>query len=277
MATSVSSENVGQSEPNNPPPREPLLKRTRRHVPTGVWYTLAALGFALLVVGIQLALYTHRREPRDSRAIVERELRMNTLEPGERVVRSVPVFRRASEDYFRQTRGVLVLTDRRLIYLGAAPRDFTGASDVPPTFDQHVFRIDTLINVKGTFTLLGVARALKIESPDEDLQLGIPSGQWQRAQLLRTAWATRQAKLADIGVWAQKVRESRTHLGKILDEYRRQPVYHVVRPGDAVSSIASWYEVAPDKIRELNGIVGNKIKVGQRLLIRPGGTPATKS
>ena len=246
-------------------------------MPTGVWYTLAALGFALLVVGVQLALYTHRREPRDSRAIVERELRMNTLEPGERVVRTVPVFRRASEDYFRQTRGLLVLTDRRLIYLGAAPRDFTGASDVPPTFDQHVFRIDTLVTVGGTFTFLGFARALKIESPDEELQLGIPSGQWQKAQLLRTAWAGRHKKLQAIGVWAAKVRESRAHLGKILEEYRRQPVYHVVRPGDAVSSIASWYETSEDSIRQLNGIVGNKIKVGQRLLIRQGAAQPAKS
>jgi hypothetical protein len=277
MATSVSSDGVGQSEPNKSPPQEPLLKRTRRPVPVGVWYTLAALGFAFLVVGVQLAFYTHRREPRDSRAIVERELRMNTLEPGERVIRSVPVFRRASEDYFRQTRGVLVLTDRRLVYLGAAPRDFTGESDVPPTFDQRIFRIDTLVTVDGTFTLLGFARALKIESPDEELQLGIPSGEWQRAQLLRTAWAGRHKKLEGIGVWAKKVRESRAHLGKILDEYRRQPVYHVVRPGDAVSSIASWYEIPADKIREQNGIVGNKIKVGQRLLIRSGAATPTKS
>jgi LysM domain-containing protein len=269
MATTVPSADVDQSEPSKAP-SEPLLRRKRRRLPMGAWYSLAALGFAVLVVLVQLAFYTHRREPRDSRVIVERELRMNTLEPGERVVRSVRVFRRASEDYFRQTRGLLVLTDRRLIYLGAAPRDFTGASDVPPTFDQRVFRIDTLTSVGSTFTLLGFARALEIESPDAELKLGIPSGQWQRAQLLRIAWAGRQQKLEGIGAWAKKVRASRAHLGAILEDYRRQPVYHVVRPGDAISSIASWYETSEDKIRELNGIQGNTIKVGQRLLIRAG-------
>ena len=43
-----------------------------------------------------------------------------------------------------------------------------------------------------------------------------------------------------------------------------------MRPGDALSSIASWYETSPEKIQQLNGIVGNKIKVGQKLLIRSG-------
>jgi hypothetical protein len=270
MASSVSSADAGQSEQNKTVPREPLLRRSRRKVPTGAWYVVAALVFALLVVLVQLALYTHRREPRDLRTIVERELQMNTLEPGERMIRSVSVFRRASEDYFRQTRGLLVLTDRRLIYLGAAPRDFTGASDVPPTFDQRVFRIDTTVTLNSSFTLLGFARAVEIESPTEELKLGIPSGQWQKALLLRTAWAGRHTKLRGIAAWAKRVRESRAHLGKILEEYRRQPVYHVVRPGDAISSIASWYETPVDKIRELNAIEGNKIKVGQRLLIRPG-------
>ena len=55
-----------------------------------------------------------------------------------------------------------------------------------------------------------------------------------------------------------------------LAEYKKQPVYHIVRAGDAISSIADWYETTPQEIAQLNGIVGNKIKVGQRLLIRSG-------
>lgn len=281
MVTSASSVGAGQSEQNKGgtpgDPAEPLLRRSRRRVPHGVWYAVAAFGIALLVVLVQLALYTRSREPRDSRAIVERELLTNTLQPGERVVRTVPVFRRTGADYFRQTRGLLVLTDKRLIYLGAPPRDITGASDAPPTFDQRDFRIDTLVRLSRSFTLLGFARALTVKSPDGKLNLGIPSSQWQKAQLMRTAWDARHKKLQGIGVWSKNVRDARAHLGKILEEYRKQPVYHVVRQGDAVSSIASWYETSEDKIRELNGIVGNKIKVGQRLLIRPGQAATGKS
>lgn len=239
-------------------------------MPAAVWYAVAALGVAVLIVVGQLVLYSRRREPRDARAIVERELRMNTLQPGERVIRSVGVFRRNGVDYFRQTRGLLVLTDRRLVYLGAPPRDPTGASDAPPTFDQREFRIDTLVRLEPSFALLGFARALRIESPEGTVTLGVPSGNWQKAKLMRHAWDARHHKLEALGVWAKRVRDARSQLQRVLAEYRRQPVYHVVRPGDAISSIASWYETSPEKIAELNGIVGNKIKVGQKLLIRSG-------
>lgn len=271
MATSATSVGVEQ-EPGGEPkkPRRPLLRRSPHNIPAAVWYTLAAFGFALVVIFVQLMLHLARKEPRDARVIVERELTLNTLRPGERVVRTVPVFRRSGVDYFRLTRGLLILTDKRLIYLGAPPRDITGASDGPPTFDQREFRIDTLTRLEPSFALLGFARALRIETPDGSVNLGIPSGSWQKALLMRQAWDGRHRKLYALGVWAKKVRDARAELQKELDAYRKQPVYHVVRPGDAISSIASWYETSPEKIQELNGIVGNKIKVGQRLLIRSG-------
>lgn len=246
------------------------LALTRRSLPMGVWYTLAVLGFAVLVVFAQLAVHTRRIEPRNSLAIVERELRLNTLQPGERIVRSVPVFRRTAVEYFRRTRGMLVLTDRRMVYLGAPPRDITGASSGATVFDQLEFPLDTMVRVKRTFVVLGLVRGLKIDAPTSDLKLGVPSRDWAQAQLLREAWLARHKHLYALGVWAGRVREARRQLQRELEIYRKQPVYHVVRPGDAISSIASWYETSPEKIAELNGIVGTKIKVGQRLLIRSG-------
>jgi hypothetical protein len=158
-----------------------------------------------------------------------------------------------------------------LIYLGVPPRDITGAtSDGPPTFDQRDFRIDTLTRLDRTFTMLGFARGIKIKGPEGSLVLGVLPSAWPRAALMREAWAVRQQKLYALGVWAARVRVARSQLQKDVDAYRRQPVYHVVRPGDAISSIASWYETSPQHIQELNGIIRNKIKVGQKLLIRSG-------
>ncbi len=268
MATTASSVGTESTEPGYP--ATPLLRRVRHRVPNGVWYTLAALALAVIVVLIQLALYVRRAEPRDARAIIERELNTNVLEPGERVVRSVNVYRRNGADYYRQTRGILALTDRRLIYLGAPPRDITGSSDAPPTFDQRVFRIDTLTSIESSFALLGFSRALVVDSPGDDVKLGIASGQWPKAKLLQVAWAGRHTWLENLGQWAAKVRDARADLKKQLEEYRKQPVYHVVRPGDAISAIASWYETSVDSIAQLNGIVNTRIRVGQRLLIRNG-------
>jgi hypothetical protein len=270
MATSASAVGVDRSGQDGAAPPRPLLRRVHRHIPNGVWYGLGAFALAVLVVLIQLALYMRRAEPRDARAIVQRELRANVLQPGEQVVRTVPVFRRSPADYFRATRGLLVLTDRRLVYLGAPPRDITGASDAPPTFDQREFRIDTLTALEPSFAVLGLTRALVVDTPDGALKLTVQSGAWPSAQMLRTAWDARHRKLELLGTWAAKVRDARAELKTQLDEYRRQPVYHVVRPGDAMSSIASWYEVPVDSIAQLNGIVDNRIRIGQRLLIRPG-------
>jgi hypothetical protein len=267
MATSASTAGIGSTDGES---RVPLLRRARRNVPHWVWYTLAAFGFALLVLVAQLALYMQRREPRDARIIVDRELRMNVLRPGERVVRSVSVFRRKGVDYFRATRGVLVLTDRRLVYLGAPPRDVTGPTGAPPVFEQREFRFDTLVHVKPSFAVLGMSRALEVDTQDGDLELAISEGGWPQAQLLGTAWRSRQERLQAIGAWGERVRQARTELKRILTEYHKQPVYHVVRPGDAVSSIASWYEIPVERLRQQNGIQGNTIKVGQRLLVKSG-------
>jgi hypothetical protein len=264
MTTSATPLNVGPDAPHS----DSLLRRSTRRVPRGLWYALFALAVALGVVLVQIVLYSQRTEPRDARAIVERELRLNTLKPGERVVRSVNVFRRSGEDYYRQTRGLLALTDRRLIYLGAPPRDVTGATDAPPTFDQREFRIDTVVRVEPAFSVLGLSRALRIESPEGDVELAVASGSWPKAQLLMRSWEGRHTKLAAIGVWAHRVRDARASIERVIDAWKKEPVDHLVRPGDAVSSIAAWYETTPDSLRALNGIVGNKIKIGQRLIIR---------
>ena len=246
-----------------------LLRRTKRRARSALWYVVGIVAVVLLIVIAQVALYVRRAEPRDSRAILDRELRMNTLRPGEQVVRSVRVFRRNGTEYFRRTRGMLVLTDQRLIYLGVPPRDVTGSSDAPAIFDQREFPIDTLVSIKGSFAILGLSRALKIDGPDGDVTLGVASGGGPGARLMRQAWDARHRKLRSIGVWGAKVREARAHIRSELAEYAKRPVYHTVRPGDALGSIASWYETTPEEIQRANNLTGNKIKVGQQLLIRP--------
>ena len=46
-----------------------------------------------------------------------------------------------------------------------------------------------------------------------------------------------------------------------------EKVIHTVQPGDVVGSIAEKYEVSAAKLREWNGIKGNLIKVGQKLVV----------
>ena len=132
-------------------------RRKRRRAPYPVWikYLVACVGLAVIVTLAQIGFHTYRADPRDSRVFAERELRLTTLRRNEKVLAMVSVWQRPLIDYFRATRGILVLTDApadpthpvggRLIYLGLQPRDPLSPPDAPPTFDQREWPIDTLV------------------------------------------------------------------------------------------------------------------------------------
>src|SRR6185436_20165601 len=131
-------------------------------------------------------------DPRDTRAIAERELEINALQPGEQVIREVSVFKRPAISYFRATRGLLVLTNQRLLYLGLEPRDLLAAPDLPPTFEQRDFALDTTVHVSSGRTFFGIAKAIVIETPGDKLRLGVPSGAWPDANMLIVATNVRR-------------------------------------------------------------------------------------
>src|SRR5579885_1595234 len=129
MSSSVPADSDLDSSP--PARRPPRIKKKRRFEP-GTLYAIGFAAFVALVILIQFAVHMARTDPRDTRAIAERELRLNTLQPGEQVYRMVSVFKRPAISYFRATRGLLVLTNKRLLYLGLEPRDLLAAPDLPP-------------------------------------------------------------------------------------------------------------------------------------------------
>ena len=155
--------------------RKLRLKRRRRRMRPAMRYTV--IGTAIVIVGllVQFAIHTYRTEPRNTSAIAERELRLNTLADGERVIRMVAVFQRPWIDYFRATRGLLVLTDRRLLFLGLEPRDLLGSGDSPPTFTEHDFQVDTVVELRPGRTFFGIAKALIIDTPEGSYRYGVPS------------------------------------------------------------------------------------------------------
>src|ERR1051325_7957786 len=151
-------------------PRPRRAKR-KRHIKPTTLYAAAFAVLAVLAVLIQFAVHMARTEPRDTAAIAERELRVNTLTPGEQILRMVSVFRRPAIDYFRATHGLLVLTNRRLLYLGLQPRDLLASPDMPPTFEERDFPIDTLVHLETGRTFLGLAKAIEIKTPNGMLKL----------------------------------------------------------------------------------------------------------
>jgi hypothetical protein len=257
-------------------------RRKRRRAPYPVWikYVLTCVGLAIVVTLAQIGIHTYRADPRDSRVFAERELRLTALRPNEHVVAEVSVWQRPLIDYFRATRGILVVTDAppdkthpvggRLLYLGLQPRDPLSPPDAPPTFDQREWPIDTLVSVTPTRTFFFVANALAIAAPREPkLVVGFPAGASEDADALRSAIAKKYATLRAVG-WQRREERRARDRARLVQEYEgRRAWYHTVKRGDALSSVATLYGATPDQVRQWNGLVGDRIRIGQKLLVKP--------
>ncbi len=229
------------------------------------------VGGAIVVLGVlaQFAVHTYRTEPRNTNAIAARELRLNTLADGERVIRTVPVFQRPWIDYFRATRGLLVLTDRRLLFLGLEPRDLLGNGDSPPTFTEHDFAVDTVVQLHPGRTFFGIAKAVVVDTPEGTYRYGVPSQAWGKASLLLHSIAARHERLVAIGQRQSRQRAVIEKQRKLAQAQAAKPTFYTVKRGDALSSIAARWNTTADQLRAWNNIQGNKIRVGQSLLVKP--------
>jgi uncharacterized protein (UPF0548 family) len=245
------------------------VRRRNRGPSRTTLYVMIVVGVIALAVLVQFAVHTVRTDPRDSRAIALRELQVNTLEPGERVFRMVSVFKRPAISYFRATRGLVALTSKRLLYIGLEPRDLLAAPDLPPTFEERDFALDTMVHVTSGRTFFGIARAIVITTPNEKIKLGVPSDAWPQAKLLVVAMDSRHERAVALSA-QQKALLARAEADrKATEASRRQAKYYTVRRGDALGGIATIWNTTTDKLREWNKLSDNKIRVGQSLLVRP--------
>ncbi|HXT18332.1 MAG TPA: LysM peptidoglycan-binding domain-containing protein [Gemmatimonadaceae bacterium] len=248
--------------------RPPRIKKKRRIQPPTM-YAIVFIALVTLAILAQFAVHMARTDPRDTRAIAERELQVNTLLPGEKVFREVSVFKRPAISYFRATRGLLVLTNKRLLYLGLEPRDLLAAPDLPPTFEERDFSLDTTVHVSSGRTFFGLAKAVVIKTPTEELRLGVPSGAWPRADILIIAMDARHDKAVANAAQQRQFLAKAEAERKAAEVERRKAKYYTVRRGDALGSIATIWNTTPDKLRNWNHLPDNRIRVGEVLLVKP--------
>jgi uncharacterized protein (UPF0548 family) len=245
------------------------LARRKRPIQPAVWYTAIFVLLVVVAILVQFAVHAVRTNPRDTRAIAERELRVNSLEPDEQVYRIVSVFRRPAIDFFRATRGVLALTNKRLIYVGLEPRDMLAGADLPPTFEERDFPIDTSVHVSSGRTFFLFAKAVVIRTPDETLKLGVPSGVWPQANLLVVAMTVRYDKAVALSAQQRKFMQKTEAERKAAEAARHKARYYTVERGDALGGIATIWNTTPAQLRSWNHLPDNKIRVGQVLMVRP--------
>jgi len=252
----------------HPPAIRPQSRSRFKRMSPAAKYAAVLLSVAMLLIIVQLVLHSMRTEPRDSRMIADRELAVNVVEPGEQIQQVVSVVRRMPVDYFRATRGILALTNKRVVFLGLRPRDMLAPSDAPPSFEQQDFPLDTAVSVKTGRVMAWLTKGIIVDTPNETIRLAVPSAAWPDAQKL----ASRMTSSRDAALATAKKQEE---LRKVAnDDWKRaveawkKPQYYTVRRGDALGSIATMWNTTTEKLQQLNKMPGIGIRVGQTLLVR---------
>jgi len=223
---------------------------------------IAQVVVVVLLLLIGLAVHVYRTQPRPARALVENELRGGLLASDEHLERIANVFRRRPSDYFRATRGILALTDKRIIYVGIAPRDILGPNESAPAFESHDFALDTATTVAAGHTLLGAVHAVVFRQTGNREVFGVGDADWNDARAIIAGVHRHQENQR-----AEAARNRRAQ--EVADSIARAPKWHVVVRGEALSTIATMYNTTPENLRALNGLSSDRIRVGQRLLVKP--------
>jgi LysM repeat protein len=258
---------IRQSAMTTPAVRPQSRSHFKRMSPAAK-YASVLLGMAILIIGLQLVLHSMRTEPRDSRLIADRELEVNVIEPGEKVQQVVSVVRRMPVDYFRATRGVLALTNKRIVFLGLRPRDMLAPSDAPPSFEQQDFPLDTAISVKTGRVMGWLTKGVILDTPEETIRLGVPGTAWPDAQkLVARMTTTRDAALATAKRQEELRKVAEAEWKRAVADWQK-PQYYTARRGDALGSIATMWNTTPENLQKLNKLPDNRIRVGQSLLVR---------
>jgi hypothetical protein len=271
MTSPAPSATPSSSEPNAVPIIPEIRHKGRfRRLNPATKYTVGFILIAVLAIAAEFIFHAVNTEPRDSRAIAARELTVNVLAPGERVVKTISVFRRNATDYFRATRGVLVLTDKRMVFLGLRPRDLLAPADAPPTFDEQDFPLDTLVAVETGRGPAYLTKGIIVRTPNEKLRLGVPSDAWPEAEQLASVMSARRQVAQHNSTTQESMRKAADADWKRAAAAWKKAQYHTVRRGDALGSVATQWNTTPDQLMRLNKLTDNKIRIGQTLLVRQG-------
>lgn len=246
---------------------EAAARRTRPAPPAGPRWRVAlrvsawAIAVALVLAIIGAILFVHRGDAEGSARIVNSEVEL-TLERGEGIDWRAPVIARHWWNYFRVTHGVLAATNRRLIYVGVPPEEILPREPEPQLLEESFFPYDRPIDVWRGRVFLGTVTGVVIRAPGQMRTFGVTPAERPRLDSVLTLMTRRQQAIRDS-------LEDERQRALAAAYAARQPIFYVVSRGDALELIAAQFNVSVEQLQEWNDLPSPKIRVGQRLLVKP--------
>ena len=239
------------------PPPPPPRRRLRAALRVSAW----SVAFTLVLAAVGALLFVHRGDAAGSARIANRELEL-MLQRDEAIEWRAPVTARHWWDYFRVTHGVLAATDRRLMYVGVPPEALLPREPEPQVLEQSSFPYDRPIDVWRGRVFLGTVPGIVLRAPGQLHTFGVTANERNRLDSVLVIMNRRQAELR-----LAAERERQAALARAVQA--RRPVYHVVGRGEALEIIARQYEVTVEEIQAWNNLPGPRIRIGDRLLVKP--------
>lgn len=238
-------------------PAPPPGPRWRVALHVSAW----SVAVALLLSIVGALLFVHRGDTEGSARVANREVEL-MLERGEGIDWRAPVIARHWWNYFRVTHGVLAATNRRLVYVGVPPEDVLPREPEPQLLEESSFPYDRPIEVWRGRVFLGTVNGIVIRAPGQMRTFGVTPAERPRLDSVLTLMTRHQQAIRD------SLEDERQKALATADA-ARQPIFHVIARGDALELIARQYDVSIEQLQEWNALPSPRIRVGERLLVKP--------
>lgn len=225
----------------------------------------ALLGLAVVLVGLLLFGFFFMRHVDAPKAwsAADRELQGGMLHYAEKVERKAKVFMRRPSDYYRSANGMLYATNDRLIFIGVAPGSKFESEDAPPVILPQEFPNDTLLGMDARRLYFMTAHGVRVSHP------GVPRGEFAAVRGQEANLDSLMDYVNGVHTTQRKAAASERRLREAVAALIKEPIYYAVKRGDALFSIARKFETTPEQIQQWNQLQGDRVKIGQRLLVKP--------
>ena len=218
----------------------------------------ALLGTAGLVAAAAIVPPIGAR--RTAREAAQQEV-ISQLVPEERVIAQAFASQRRWTDMWRESYGVVVATDRRLLYVGAPPTPLLRPREDGPTeLLVESYRYDAAFTLEPRTLFRGYGRGLVLRTPSAQVDFLIDDGSWTSA--LRVSTSSAAARRA-----VTRDEEALTATTRAPAPPAALYIPYIVRRGETLTGLARRFRSSPEVLRQLNQLSSDEIKVGQRLRV----------